>query len=76
MLAETAATYHQHELVLYSFAIILGILLWDVTMACIASSFRNLLTGRILGFISVLSGLSLIGFGLYFGVEAFKALFL
>jgi L-lysine exporter family protein LysE/ArgO len=76
VLAETAATYHTHDLVLYSGAIVFGILLWDFTMAGVASSFRRLLTDRVLTVISMISGLSLIGFGLYFGSEAFKALFL
>ncbi|HEY0828378.1 MAG TPA: LysE family transporter [Bacilli bacterium] len=75
VLAETAATYRTHDLVIYSCAIILGVSLWDLSMACLASSFRKFLTTRILTFISILSGLSLIGFGLYFGLEAFRALF-
>lgn len=43
-------------------------------MAGIASSFRNFLNTKILIIISVLSGLSLIGFGLYFGYQAFLLL--
>jgi L-lysine exporter family protein LysE/ArgO len=74
VLAKTAATYGTKELMIYSFAIVLGILLWDLTMACISSGFRAILTPRLLTLISVISGLSLIGFGLYFGVQAFQAL--
>lgn len=75
VLAETAATYHIRDLIIYSSAIILGVFLWDLFLACLASGFRKFLTTRILTFISILSGLSLIGFGLYFGLEAFRALF-
>jgi L-lysine exporter family protein LysE/ArgO len=76
VLAETATSYGTTQLISYSSAIVLGILLWDLTMACLASGFRRLLTKRVLTYISMVSGLSLIGFGLYFGSEAFKALFL
>ncbi|MGG1218006.1 LysE family transporter [Priestia endophytica] len=74
VLANTATTYGFNQLLLYSGAIILGVLLWDITMAGIASSFRNFLNTKILIIISVLSGLSLIGFGLYFGYQAFLLL--
>jgi L-lysine exporter family protein LysE/ArgO len=76
VLAETAASFNTNQLIAYSCAIVFGILLWDITMACMASSFRRFLTPRLLSLISMFSGLSLIGFGLYFGLEAFKALFL
>jgi L-lysine exporter family protein LysE/ArgO len=75
VLAETAATYHIHELILYSLAIVSGIFIWDLLMAFTASSLRKLLTERLLKIISMLSGISLIGFGVYFGMEAYKALF-
>jgi L-lysine exporter family protein LysE/ArgO len=76
VLAETAKSYGSSELIIYSAAIILGISIWDIAMAALASSFRRLLTKRVLSWISIVSGLSLIGFGFYFGMEAFKALFL
>jgi L-lysine exporter family protein LysE/ArgO len=72
VLAKTASSYGTGELILYSFGIILGLILWDIVMAAISSSFRKLLTTRLLIFISVLSGLSLIGFGLFFGYQALK----
>lgn len=75
VLAETASSSHTHELIIYSCAIIAGILLWDFSMACVASSFRRFLTNGLLAFISLVSGLFLIGFGVYFGREAFKLLF-
>ncbi|WP_334075492.1 MULTISPECIES: LysE family transporter [Paenibacillus] len=70
VLAQTAATSETRDLIINSCAIISGVLLWDVTMAGFASVFRKILTDRMLRAISILSGLSLIGFGLYFGYEA------
>ncbi|QCJ43928.1 amino acid transporter [Bacillus sp. S3] len=75
VLAKTAAVYDTSQLVLYSSAIFIGLLMWDIMMAGVASSFRKYLTSRLLVVISFLSGLSLIGFGLYFGVQAFQNLF-
>jgi L-lysine exporter family protein LysE/ArgO len=74
VLAKTASTYGTSELILYSTAIILGLVLWDITMALISSSFKKMLTSRILTVISILSGLSLIGFALYFGMKAVNVL--
>ncbi|MBN8202807.1 MULTISPECIES: LysE family transporter [Bacillaceae] len=75
ILAKTAAEYDKAHVVLYSGAIFTGLLVWDITMAAVASSFRRFLTGKILALISILSGLSLIGFGIYFGMQAYKLLF-
>jgi len=74
VLADTAAKYGSDQVALYSLAIIGGILLWDITMAGIASTFRRWLTDGLLKLISVLSGLSLIGFGAYFGYQAIRLL--
>jgi L-lysine exporter family protein LysE/ArgO len=74
ILAKTSATLETNQLILYSFAIILGLLIWDITMATVASSFRKLLTTSVLKTISVLSGLSLLVFGVYFGLQAFYLL--
>jgi L-lysine exporter family protein LysE/ArgO len=75
ILAETAAKYSLESLMLYSGAIFAGILLWDFTMALVSSSFRKLLADRILNAISKISGLSLIGFGFYFGYQGIMFLF-
>jgi threonine/homoserine/homoserine lactone efflux protein len=75
VLAKTAATSESSQLILYSSAIFIGLLLWDTTMAGVASSFRKYVTSRFLAVISFLSGLSLIGFGIYFGIQAFNTLF-
>lgn len=75
VLAKTAAEYDKTHLILYSIAIFIGLIIWDVTMAGIASSFKRFLTLKALAFISILSGISLIGFGLYFGIQAAKLFF-
>jgi threonine/homoserine/homoserine lactone efflux protein len=75
ILAKSAQTLAMEQLIVYSFAIILGLLLWDVSMAAVASTFRKVLTPTVLKMISVLSGLSLLGFGVYFGLQAFYLLF-
>lgn len=75
VLAKTAANYDVEQLLFYSSAIILGLLIWDITMAFVASGARKLLTTKVLTMITILSSLSLIGFGLYFGFEAYQLLF-
>lgn len=75
VLAKTVSTYDLNHIILYSIAIFVGLFIWDITMACIASSFRKILTTKLLATISILSGLSLVGFGVYFGVQAIKLLF-
>lgn len=75
VLVQTTEQYDPMYIGLYSGAIIFGLLLWDVVMAGVASSFRRFLTSRALKWISVFSGLSLIVFGIYFGIQAVKLLF-
>lgn len=75
VLAKTVSTYDLDHIILYTVAIFVGLFIWDITMALTASSFRKVLTSKLLGAISVLSGLSLIGFGGYFGIQAIKLLF-
>jgi len=74
VLAKTAATSGRGELVLYSLAIFSGLLIWDITMAAMATGAKRFLTSTLLTAISVLSGLSLIGFGVYFGWQGVMAL--
>jgi L-lysine exporter family protein LysE/ArgO len=75
VLADMAASLDKHHVILSTSAMFVGILIWDITMACLASTFRRFLTSRGLSIISIVSGLSLIAFGLHFGIEAFQALF-
>ncbi|WP_341178664.1 LysE family transporter [Paenibacillus sp. FSL K6-1230] len=75
ILAKSMNESSVQQVLLNSGAIVLGILLWDVVMAAAASLFRKYLTFGILKFISVVSGLSLVGFGVYFGEKAIQFLF-
>ncbi|MCR2803839.1 LysE family translocator [Paenibacillus soyae] len=75
VLAETARTHGTKELLLYTCAILAGIIAWDFFMALTASSFRKLLNGPLIRMISYVSAISLIGFGLYFGWQACLVLF-
>ncbi|QDP39061.1 LysE family transporter [Radiobacillus deserti] len=75
VLANTVAQYDQSHIILYSSAIILGLILWDFSMAFTASTFRKIMKPSLLTGLSKLSGLSLIGFGIYFGYQAIKLIF-
>ncbi|RSL30579.1 amino acid transporter [Salibacterium salarium] len=74
IVAKTADSQSIEQLWLYSLAIFIGVSLWDVTMAGMASVFRKYLSNRMLTIISIASGFSLIIFGIYFGWEGIKAL--
>jgi len=76
ILAKAAETAKPFDMLMNSAAIFIGILVWDFTMATISSMFQKLASGGFLKFVSRAAGLSLIGFGVYFGVQAFKLLFL
>ena len=75
VLAETAETFAKNQLTIFSLAIIAGIILWDTIMATISSGARRLLSIGLLKVISIISSLSMIGFGIYFGIQAYHALF-
>ncbi|TYP79763.1 LysE family transporter [Paenibacillus methanolicus] len=74
ILAKTATTYGTSHLLLYSSMIFLGLMLWDVCVASLTTGMRRFLNEKSLVGISVLSGLSLIGFGSYFGFQGIQAL--
>ncbi|SHG18641.1 LysE family transporter [Ornithinibacillus halophilus] len=69
VLANTASTYGYEALLLYSIAIFIGLLTWDVFMAALSSSFRKVLNIKLLRAITIFSGLALIGFGIYFSTQ-------
>lgn len=75
ILAKIVTENELQTVLMYSGAIFIGITIWDITMALLASNLRRFLTNRLLVTISILSGVSLIGFGFYFGIQAAKALF-
>ncbi|KAB7673148.1 LysE family transporter [Bacillus sp. B1-b2] len=74
VLAKTAQMNGTDILIIYSSMIFLGLTLWDVLIAALTSGFRKLLTIKSLILISIISGISLIGFGLYFGYQGIIAL--
>lgn len=75
VLAENSSNLSMNQVIIYSVAIIVGIILWDTTMATISSGARRLLSTKLLKIISIFSALSMIGFGIYFGIQAYHALF-
>lgn len=75
VLAKTAETFTESQIIIYSLAIIFGVILWDTIMAIISSGARKLLSTTFLKVISILSSLSMIGFGIYFGIQAYHELF-
>ncbi|WP_144548982.1 LysE family transporter [Peribacillus simplex] len=75
ILANSASKYDMDHLLFYSSGILVGLLTWDFAMAIIASTFRRFLSKPILMGISIISGISLIGIGIYFAIQAAKVLF-
>ena len=74
VLAQTAQTEGTSSLLIYSIMIFLGLTIWDVFMASLTSVFRKFLNLRMLKTISVISGLSVLGFGIYFGQKGIAML--
>jgi threonine/homoserine/homoserine lactone efflux protein len=75
VLAKTAVTYGTQELLVYSSMIFLGLAVWDLFVASLTSGFRRFLNLKSIIIISIVSGLSLIVFGIYFGFQGLNALF-
>ncbi|MGM9968219.1 MULTISPECIES: LysE family transporter [unclassified Rummeliibacillus] len=63
------------EIGMYSVCILLGILLVDFIMASISSGSRKILSSNFLNVVSAVSSISMIGFGIHFGILAYKSLF-
>jgi threonine/homoserine/homoserine lactone efflux protein len=75
ILAKTAQINGTGMLLVYSSMIFLGLTLWDIFVAGLTTGLRRFLTLSSLRIISIFSGVSLIGFGLYFGYQGINALF-
>lgn len=75
VLAKTAQVNGTGSLLVYSSMIFLGLALWDILFARMTTSFRRILNLNSLKVISIISGTTLIGFGLYFGYQGIHALF-
>lgn len=74
VLAKTAETYATWDLLIFSSGIFVGLLVWDVAMAAASSFFRNFFHSKAIAWISKAAGVSLIGFGLFFGWQALRLL--
>ncbi|MFJ5713072.1 LysE family transporter [Neobacillus sp. NPDC093127] len=74
ILAKTIQTDGTKMILLYSSMIFLGLIFWDLFIASLISGFRKLLNLRSLMAISIVSGVSLIVFGIYFGYQGIYAL--
>lgn len=75
ILAKTAGGSTGYQIILNSCAIMLGIIIVDILMAFLSSGARRFLSVRLLVIVSIISSLSMIGFGIYFGIQAYQALF-
>lgn len=74
VLAKTVQTNGTESLLIYSSMIFLGLTFWDILVAALTTGFRKLLNVKSLILISIVSGVSLILFGLYFGYQGMTSL--
>lgn len=63
------------RLIVFSGAMIAGILTWDFTMSILSSGAKKFLSVRLLKGITLVTALSMIVFGLYFGLKAIDLMF-
>ena len=75
MLAKTAGSSSGYQIILNSIAILIGIILVDLLMSFFSSVARKLLSIKLLKTVSLISSILMIGFGIYFGKQAFQVLF-
>ena len=75
VLAKTAAENGTGMLLLYSTMIFIGLTIWDVTFAALTSGFRRFLNKNTLRIISIISGVTLLLFGVYFSFQGLSKLF-
>ena len=75
ILARTASSFMGYQIIINSAAILVGIIVVDLLMAFLSSGARKFLSTTLLIVISIISSYSMIGFGIYFGIQAFHMLF-
>lgn len=75
ILAKTANISTGYEIILVSIAILIGIILVDFIYAFLSSVARKLLSTKLLKTVSFMSAVLMIGFGIYFGKQAYQVLF-
>ena len=74
VLAKTAQTNGTESLLIYSSMIFLGLTFWDLFVAALTTGFQKLLSAKSLIAISIISGASLVVFGIYFGYQGINTL--
>jgi len=74
VLAKTVSHLSPAQILINSIAIFSGILIWDFSMALLSSIFKRFLSQKLVLAISLISGLSLIGFSIYFGILGIQSL--
>jgi len=75
ILVGASGTLNGYQIIMYSAAILLGIALVDFIMSILSSGSRKVLSPTFLKSISIVSSISMIGFGIYFGIQAYFSLF-
>ncbi|MDW0109773.1 LysE family transporter [Sporosarcina aquimarina] len=75
MLAKTAGIASGYQILLNSFAILVGIMIVDFIMSTLSNGARRIFSSKLLTVVSIFSSISMIGFGIYFGFQAYQALF-
>lgn len=76
ILANNAGVSTGFQIILISLAILFGISMVDLTMSFLSGGARKILSSKLLKSVSIISSIFMIGFGIYFGTQAFRALFL
>jgi threonine/homoserine/homoserine lactone efflux protein len=72
VLAIELNSVERYQALIESSAIFLGIALWDFTVALSVHLGRKMISQKWLKWLSVVAGISLVGFGISFGYRAFK----
>ncbi|MFC4410333.1 LysE family transporter [Chungangia koreensis] len=75
VLAGTADNVSNTKLLVFSLSMIMGILTWDFTMSILSSGAKKYLSANLLKGITLVTSLSMILFGLYFGLKALELMF-
>lgn len=75
ILVKSANNVSGIQIIIYSAAILFGVMLWDFILAFLSSRARKFLSTNFLKIVSVVSSICMIGFGIYFGIQAYHSLF-
>lgn len=74
VLTSAISTLGKEQALLYSITIFIGIMIWDLFMATSIHFGRKFVNNNIMKWISIIAGIILMGFGIYFGYEAVKGI--